>query len=305
MWSTLLEPLYPKWRQAASTAAGDWVALDWLGVLSFTGTKRNDFLQGYYTRNLDHLRPDHALYGATCDLHGRIVCNGWLFADAESTRYRVSADLLATAQQTLARYAPFTRTAIEPSDWLGVGLLGARAEALGDAPLGHTRAYAGGVLLRVHGAAPRYELWMPAAAAGSWINAIDTPPAAADIWLAAEIEAGVATVDAGTSGRYLPQQLGMNELQAIDFNKGCYLGQEIVARLQYRGTTKRTLQRLHTRQASDGVTLFAADKKVGEIVARARVEDGQVALAVLVDQAGGDLTDECGALWIRAEAPRG
>lgn len=302
MWSALLEPLYPDWQSRPPDADGDWVPLDRLATLAFSGARRNEFLQGYFTRNLDDLQPGHALYGATCDIQGRITCNGWLFAEGERTLYRISADLVDLTRDALAKYAVFSRTGIELAGWLGAGLMGARAEALGDAPVGSARAHAGGVLVRVYGHAPRYELWLPPEAAATWTNSLGAPPAPPDAWLREEIAAGVATVTAKTTGRYIPQQLGMNELKAIDFDKGCYLGQEIIARLQYRGTAKRSLGRLVSSERSAGSTLYAGDKKAGEIVACAHAASGSVALAVLTGDLPELLRDELGIAWRRAHA---
>ncbi|MBT4161847.1 MAG: hypothetical protein HOC70_12060 [Gammaproteobacteria bacterium] len=86
----------------------------------------------------------------------------------------------------------------------------------------------------------RTEFWLPSEQAVD--AADDSSP-----WSDAELEAGIAWVTEATSEEYLPQMFNYHELGGIDFNKGCYLGQEIVARAQYRGELKRRLHRLHSK----------------------------------------------------------
>jgi len=61
------------------------------------------------------------------------------------------------------------------------------------------------------------------------------------IWRQRDIEMGLCWLNPGTSGRFLPQMLGLVELAAVSFNKGCYPGQEVIAKIHYRGTVKRRL----------------------------------------------------------------
>jgi len=99
---------------------------------------------------------------------------------------------------------------------------------------------------------------------------LPTPPPSSQL-NAALINAGLALVNSDSSEQYLPQMLGLASSGAINFDKGCYLGQEIVARAQHRGAVKRQLVRL-TWQSSPGQDWNAAElnnehnKTVGKII---------------------------------------
>ena len=105
-------------------------------------------------------------------------------------------------------------------------------------------------------------------------------------WNAACLAGRFALVDLESSGRFLPQMLGLVEAGAVDFHKGCYLGQEVVARAQHRGEVKRRLTLLEGAGADQppGTPVQDGDgREQGVIIASALPEDGVPprALAVL------------------------
>ena len=108
-------------------------------------------------------------------------------------------------------------------------------------------------------------------------------------WNFEDIRAGLAWLDDATSAQHLPQALNLVSLGAIDFNKGCYPGQEIVARTHYLGTIKRQLIRISIPESdymSPGKTLFLETAKgneqsVGQVVAVAHKNAKTVLLAVV------------------------
>jgi len=98
-------------------------------------------------------------------------------------------------------------------------------------------------MVRLTGTGDRYQLWCRDAAASAADFGVNA--AAAD-WLRADIEAGVIHVSKSMSERYPPQLLNYDISGVIDFNKGCYTGQEVVARMFYRGKPKKRLYLLGT-----------------------------------------------------------
>jgi folate-binding protein YgfZ len=116
-----------------------------------------------------------------------------------------------------------------------------------------------------------------------------TNPAALATWRLADIAAGLPWLDAATRDEFVPQALGLERLEALRFDKGCYPGQEIAARLHFRGGTKQRLQRLTllgANAAPGGTVITAASGNVGTVLYSATIS-AQVheALAVLVDVA--------------------
>ena len=91
-------------------------------------------------------------------------------------------------------------------------------------------------------------------------------------WFEAEIKNGYAWIDELSQSEYLPQMLNLHNLDGISFEKGCYLGQEIVARMQHRGKLKKTLhQGTASRQIENGENLLSEDGRVlGKVVAAAK-----------------------------------
>ncbi len=116
---------------------------------------------------------------------------------------------------------------------------------------------------------------------------LDTSVVALDRWYAADVVAGIVEVNDAQADRFLPSWLGLDELGAVSVRKGCYPGQEIVARLHFKGGNKRCLQRLAFRSdvmPQPGTSLAAGNESgiVGELLRAAWTEAGQgLALAAL------------------------
>jgi len=114
-----------------------------------------------------------------------------------------------------------------------------------------------------------------------WLSATDTTAPAATF-----IRHGIPLLHPQTSGHFLPQELNLDDLGALSFSKGCYPGQEIIARLRYRGAVKRRLCRATTDNPTPlqpGADLQAtgADTQVGTVINSAITDAGQELLAVL------------------------
>jgi folate-binding protein YgfZ len=127
-------------------------------------------------------------------------------------------------------------------------------------------------------------------------------PAGADCWNWVQIHAGVPWVTAATQDQFLPQMIGLDAIGGVSFDKGCYTGQEIVARTHYRGEVKRKLRLGRTRGGvRAGDALLAAGQQCGTVLNVAPVPgEGMVLFAVVSEQAdaqstvniaGGELVD--------------
>jgi folate-binding protein YgfZ len=115
--------------------------------------------------------------------------------------------------------------------------------------------------------------------------AADSSPAALNRWILADIAAGIVEVDAAQADRFLPSWLGLEQLGAISVRKGCYPGQEIVARLHFKGGNKRWLQRVAfdaEAMPAPGTLLACDGAAAGELLRAAWTGTGRgLALAVL------------------------
>ena len=299
-----------------------------LAVLAMRGRDARKFLQGYLTCDVNALTPDRWLMGALCNIQGRMIGTmnviGSGSATDEAVLMYLSAATLPVVQQTLAKYAVFAKAKLqdETSAWVGIGLIGANAaEAIrvlygvapattagtrqtvapapGPDPSHATGTSSGNTFeLLSHGPA-RWELWLPiAAAATAWEALSAMLPVGDNLrWQCAGIADGVASISGATTGEYLPQAFNLDLIDAVSFSKGCYLGQEIVTRLQHRGESKRRLYRIAVPSTTlTGDRINRSDgRAVGEVVQIGRNSAGGFeALAVL------DRNDAGGALHLPA-----
>lgn len=248
--------------------AGGAAPLEDLGALVFEGPDARSFLQGYLTCDMDTLSAAPTL-AALCNLKGRVVANGWCSATADDTVvWIVHRSLAEAVTGFMARYLPFSKTRVtwQPDDHVVLGTVDAA---------GSPAAW------MIDGRAALDRLLARAA------------PSAPDAWHRARLAAGVALVTSDTTETFLPQMLGLVALNAIDFEKGCYLGQEVVARAQHRGQVKRSLHRLTADTPARVGPLTDADgREVGVIVD----SHGLQALAVVRDPLPGALRQDGVAL---------
>lgn len=242
-------------------------------VLTFAGADAASFLQGYLTCDTAQLSTSEATPGAFTNLKGRVVANGWVWGDTIRVQMLVPSSLTQAVSDFLKPYMNFSRTKLSIAEQPPFVALPA-----GEVPAGEVTAgeVAIGTDRRV-------------------IQATQTGPDLSTEWLAACIAHNEAVVTAAVSGTYLPQMLGLTELGAVSFDKGCYLGQEVVARAEHRGAVKRRLRRARYKAASPllpgGVLTDVAGKRLGNVVCA--TEDA-VLLVSAVDELGTEtwLVDE-------------
>jgi len=117
----------------------------------------------------------------------------------------------------------------------------------------------------------------------------DRDPAGLAAWRLADIAAGLPWLDAATRDEFVPQALGLERIEAVRFDKGCYPGQEIAARLHFRGGAKQRLFRLTLpgdQPESPGAAIIAGGSRVGTVLYGARLSaTAHEALAVVVESA--------------------
>jgi folate-binding protein YgfZ len=119
-----------------------------------------------------------------------------------------------------------------------------------------------------------------------------------DEWRAQDIAAGIAQITSATSGLWVAQMLNLDLLDGISFEKGCYTGQEVIARAHFRGQVKRRMQRFFTHSANalaPGARVRFQDGRAAQVVMAAEGEHGQEFLAVAATGATAAATESTGA----------
>lgn len=272
---------------AALLAGGDLrVALPWR-ALAVTGPDAATFLQGQVTTDVREVSAGVSRLGCLLNLKGRVQVSFRLIATDDGFLMLLPAGQLAPAQTRLAKYAVFSKVTLTATDLAITGVLGEQALA-GLAAQGWAlpaeRAVSrlgDGFLVHLPGLA-RALLVGPGAAAGADAAAIAA-------WDAAAIAAGEYHVPAAASEQFQPQEIDYHTLLGVSYQKGCYLGQEIVARLYFRGQLKSGLCRLQAGWPADaeqaptpGQAVLSGEQVVGEVLALAWPAAGRIELLAIV-----------------------
>ena len=214
---------------------------DW-GLIRARGADAAKFLQGQLTNDVLTLGAGRARLAGFCSAKGRLQASFvfWKSGDDEFL-LACSADLLAPTLKRLSMFVLRAQCKLSDASaelplW---GLAGRAAEArLGTAAVWETRDREGATLIRLPDAdGTTRALFVAPAAIPPSADADGALTLAAWRWL--EVQSGIVTIEAATVDRFVPQMVNFELVGGVDFQKGCYPGQEVVARSQYRGTTKR------------------------------------------------------------------
>jgi hypothetical protein len=263
------------------------ILLPTLRVLELTGTDALRFAHAQFASDVHALEAGHWQWSAWLSAQGRVRALFQLLHDGqERLRLLLRGGDASAIGTELTRYVLRSQVRLRVADEIAVvGItdpteLPSRHGALPQADEVRTTAH--GDVLAVPGGMARW-LWLAPRAALSGTDA----GSARDRWYLAEIRAGLPELPPCLAGELLPQWLGLDRLGAIHLGKGCYPGQEIMARLHFKGGNRRGLYRLALQCAppSPGTTVYdAARQPAGTIVLAARVDDTHSeALASLLD----------------------
>ncbi|MDR6678328.1 CAF17-like 4Fe-4S cluster assembly/insertion protein YgfZ [Pseudomonas oryzihabitans] len=255
------------------------------GVLAIRGVDATKFLQGQVTCNLNYLADDQAGLGGRCTPKGRLVSSFRIVKQPDGYLLAMARELVEPQLADLKKYAVFSKSVLadESAQWQRLGLNAAGfASAYPDVALAEqangVASITGGFAIRLEDG--RVEAWLAADAA-----APELPEESLDVWLLAQVRAGVGQVFGATREMFVPQMINLQALDGVSFRKGCYTGQEIVARMQYLGKLKRRLYRLASSGPAPavGTELFSPvhGSSVGEVVLAASSTEDCELLAVL------------------------
>lgn len=260
-------------------SVGDLILLDSLGVLRARGADMMRFLQGQLSNDLTRLSAECSLLAGYHNPPGRVIAVLRLVhLAADDVLAVLPRELVVPVAQRLAKF--ILRAKVQLADesalWMIAGLPGTAAADSPELPHAVDRAARidASIVIRLAGESPRWLVVSPAAQR----LALDGSAALAARWERLAIAAGEPQVYAATSEHFLAQMLNLDVLGAIAFDKGCYTGQEVIARAQYRGRVKRRMQRFLTAQpaqlkAADSGVL--ADGRTFRVVRAAEHPDGR------------------------------
>ncbi|APA84836.1 folate-binding protein YgfZ [Paraburkholderia sprentiae WSM5005] len=271
-------PVLPRPSAQEFTAVlerGAYMPLPQFGVIDTTGDDAASFLHAQLTNDIQHLDAANARLAGYCSAKGRLLASFLSWRSGDTIRLLVSKDVQAAVQKRLSMFV--LRAKAKLADVSGelavIGLAGDVRSALSgvfDAlPDGvHVQVDgAAGTLIRVPDALERLRyLWIgPKAQVEAVLPSLDGKLARVSpaVWDWLDIRAGEPRITQPVVDQFVPQMVNFDVLGAVNFRKGCYPGQEVVARSQYRGTIKRRTSLANVAGELDtvrpGAELFHSD----------------------------------------------
>ncbi|MBV9851493.1 MAG: aminomethyltransferase family protein [Armatimonadetes bacterium] len=216
----------------------------WLGVLELTGRDRQTFLQGMVSNDVAvaSLQPGQGRRAAFLDSTGHILADLFVHALPDKLLIETDPRCLDRLAQTLDKYLIMEKVRLRDvsAEWATLALQGERSEALAASVEDGTGGFA---VPRRHSAAPGHDLWLPVEAApAAWERLIGygAVPVGEEAREVLRVEAGLAAWGRELNETVLLPEAGLDD--AVSYTKGCYIGQEIVARIAARGHTNRALR---------------------------------------------------------------
>jgi len=247
-----------------------------LAPISVTGADAKSYLQGQLSFDLERLTPDYVELAAVSSAQGRVQAVVWLVQRTDAIVLLVPAEQLDTLVARLRKFILRAKVKIEPAATLSLGIL---SDDSAPVPArGHLES-SGVSLIHWPVAASRGLIIAPALAT----HAMPEDPVREARWRLDTIQAGLPQVFPATHETFVAQMLNLDLLQGISFDKGCYTGQEIIARMHFRGQVKRRMLRFAYPgpPPAPGTRVVCNGDHAGDVVDAAATENGSELLAVI------------------------
>jgi folate-binding protein YgfZ len=271
-------------------------------VLLAHGVDAAKFMQGQFTCNLGEISETQFRHGACCNAKGRMVANFTLAKPEQDNAYLLALDSSVSdaLQAHLKKYMVFFKSKLETTDYVVTGIKGEQAsrlltEVFGDCPAQdyQQHTFEGGLITQLPFNAG-FEIWLTHEKAQTALPTLMQSATLADTnsWPKNLIQSGLPQLTHVDIEAHIPQMLNLGLLEGISFSKGCYTGQEIVARMQYLGKMKRHMYLVSIQSSNivSGDSLYTANAKsaVGSVinaVVNTEANSNQsLALAVIEDK---------------------
>ena len=312
--STAFSTAFPTAHSITDAIAGqplpenNWAELNDRLMVTVSGAGTEKFLQGQFSQNVSEVTAGKSLHAAASNRKGRAYALVRMVRHGDSILMDFSRELADATEAELRKYLMLfrgtTMARLDNSKIIGIfGSELAQAVAGEQAALVTDLQQPGDTLATGHGhlillepsieGPARYELWSPD---GALPDVLQTKrQCSLATWQAGQIAAGVPWLTSATAGAYVPQMLNWQHLGGVHFKKGCYTGQEVIARMHFLGQLKKSLYRLAvTTDAAPAVgdAISNGKRNVGEVVNILQTGPQQYHLLAVIrhDAANGPLT---------------
>lgn len=224
------------------------ISLDDWQLVKISGIDSQTFLQGQLTADVTTLSDTRFLFSAHCDPKGKVLTNILLFKRGDDIYYIGRKSVIETQLKELKKYAVFSKVTIEIDSTLK--MVAIAGQPTKDQDIDFTSFFNDSqncitthdlTYLKIDFPDLRYVVIGIQADIDTLNLPIDCLQQDSSQWVLLDMEAHYPIIDLPVSNQYLPQAFNLQNFDAISFNKGCYCGQEMVARAQYRGINKRSL----------------------------------------------------------------
>lgn len=293
-------PFPPRQPSASARLPLTLMTLDDWALATISGADSEKYIQGQVTADVSQLTEHQHVLAAHCDAKGKMWSNLRLFRDGDGFAWIERRNVRDAQLTELKKYAVFSKVAIVPDDErVLLGVAGSQARAalanlfseLPDSEKQCVTAGASTILWFEH-PAERFLLVTDVATAETLTGKLREEAVLNDSqqWLALDIEAGIPVIDAVNSAQFIPQATNLQALGGISFKKGCYTGQEMVARAKFRGANKRALWYLagtasRVPEAGEDLELQMGEnwRRTGTVLAAVQLDDGQLLVQVVMN----------------------
>lgn len=265
------------------------------GIIKLSGEERVKYLQGQVTADVVSLQPNKALLACHCDFKGKTWSVSYLIDWQDQLLLITHQSVIEKSLAELKKYGVFAKVDIvnDSENWLISAGTGHAVEAeilriFGHLPETNQEICQSnnGIVMAIQDSPMRYLIIQPSNAnAKLKLSESADGPA---LWEIEDIKAGIADIRSETSNEFVPQMMNLQHLDAISFTKGCYMGQEVVARTKYLGKNKRAAYRLfsegvHTIASGDNLECQVGEnwRPAGTILRNAATKNQTWLLAVL------------------------
>jgi len=290
-----------------SALADGYVApLTDLGLIAASGGDAANFLHNQLTNDVERLPPSEARLAGYCSPKGRLLATFLMWRTADEILLQLPRQIQAPVQKRLQMFVLRAKAKLQDASdrqvMLGIGGRTAEAALAKHFPALPAAPYAAatgdnGTLIRMADAfgTPRYQ-WIVSCeqAADAWSELTTAlTPVSTGVWRLADIDAGIPRIVQATQEQFVPQMVNFEVVGGVNFKKGCYPGQEIVARSQYLGKLKRRMYAatIDAGDARAGMDVFSGGdpgQPCGMIVNAERQPQGGIACLVELKSAAVD-----------------
>jgi folate-binding protein YgfZ len=276
------------------------------GLVSVHGEDAQTFLQSQITNDASAVDEQHSRFSGYCNAKGRLLALFRMFRRGDSYYLCLPGEMVEGLIARLRMFVLRSKVTLEDASdtFVHLGVSGADAEqelraTLGTIPEQLHEVHQDGrlLLVRVPGVHPSFEIFTDAQCAMEVWTRLNVRCAAigSEAWRLLDIQAGIPLIYPDTREAFVPQMVNLQLVDGVSFKKGCYPGQEIVARMQYLGKLKRRMYKAKVDDEtvpSPGEPIFSAadeSQSCGNVVSAARHPDGgcQALAVVQIEQAEG------------------